>query len=96
MPSALNDLQRLRDFIRENNPEAARKAAFTVRKVAASLEKFPYIGKEVENLPSFYDIIIPFGAGSYLLRYTIQMIEQQPILYIIMLRHSIEAGFSTE
>jgi addiction module RelE/StbE family toxin len=91
LPSALNDLQELRNFL-GSNPDAAREAAFLIRRAASSLKTHPYLGKAVEDLPGFYDIIIPFRRGSYILRYKIH----HETVFIVVLRHSKEAGFSNE
>ena len=92
LPSALNDLQKLRNFLRSGNPDAAREAATLLRRTASSLASHPYLGKAVPDLPGFYDIVIPFRRGGYILRYKIH----DETVFIVVLRHSKEAGFSNE
>ena len=61
LPPALNDLQKLRNFLRSSNPEAAREAASLIIRTASTLEIHPYLGKAVADLPGFYDIVILSG-----------------------------------
>ena len=46
-PAARNDLIRLRDFIRQHNPDAARRAAEALKKAASLLFDHPGIGTRV-------------------------------------------------
>ena len=55
-----------------------------------TLESNPHIGKPVEDMPDYRDLVIPFGSAGYLLRYRIQA----DVLYIIALRHCKEAGYT--
>lgn len=92
LPSAMRDLQRLRDFLRPYNPDASQRAAVTIQKTVSALESQSYLGKTVEDLPNFYDLVIPFGARSYILRYRIN----GETIFIVALRHGREVGFSSE
>lgn len=69
---AILDLQRLRDFILPHNKETAHRAFRIIRAAVAPLETNPCIGKSVEDLPDYHDLVIPFGASGYVLRYRIQ------------------------
>lgn len=44
---ALNDLQKLRNFLRSSNPIAAREAASLIIRTASTLEIHLYLGKVV-------------------------------------------------
>lgn len=92
LPTALRDLQRLRDFLRPQNPESAQKAVSKIKKLTPALMAHPGLGITVEDLPGFYDIVIKFGVRNYLLRYRIH----GETIYIVALRHGREAGFSDE
>ena len=48
-PAARNDLIRLRDFIGEQNPDAARRAAEALKKAANLLLEHPGIGPRIED-----------------------------------------------
>jgi addiction module RelE/StbE family toxin len=92
LPTALRDLQKLREFIRPHNPDAARRAGLTIRKAVTTLQVHPGRGKEVEDLPGFYDLIIPFSSRSYVLRYRIY----GETVFIVTSRHAREVGFSED
>lgn len=92
LPTALRDLQRLRDFLRPKNPGSAQRAGARIQKVASTLEVHPGLGIEVEDLPGFYDVVTTFGARNYVLRYRIY----GEMIYIVALRHGREAGFPDE
>jgi plasmid stabilization system protein ParE len=91
LESAIYDLQRLRDFILPHNQEAAQRAFKIIRAAVAPLESNPRIGKPVEDLPDYHDLIIPFGASGYILRYRIQ----GDTIFIIAVKHGKEAGVSS-
>ena len=90
LPSAINDLQRLRLFIAEQNPAAAQRAVALIKEAVALLTANPFAGKTPEDLPDYHDIIIPFGAAGYVLRYRIQ----HETIFIVALKHAKEAGFN--
>ena len=90
--SAILDLQRLRDFIQPHNKEAAQRAVRIIRAAVAPIAANPRIGKPADDLPDYHDIIIPFGASGYVLRYRIQ----GDTIFIIGLKHCKEAGFSDQ
>lgn len=89
LPSAVQDLQRLREFIRPHNPEAAQRVAAAIRVAVTAVEANPRIGKPVEDLPHFHDLVIPFGAYGYVLRYRVH----GDAIFIMALKHGKEAGF---
>lgn len=90
--SAILDLQRFRDFIQPHNKEAAQRAVRIIRAAVAHIAANPRIGKPVDDLPDYHDIVVPFGASGYLLRYRIQ----GETIIIIALKHCKEAGFSEQ
>lgn len=90
--SAILDLQRFRDFIQPHNKEAAQRAVRIIRTAVAHIAANPLIGKPVDDLPDYHDIVVPFGASGYLLRYRIQ----DETIIIIALKHCKEAGFSEQ
>ncbi|MGH7916868.1 MAG: type II toxin-antitoxin system RelE/ParE family toxin [Candidatus Binataceae bacterium] len=72
LPEAVEDLERLRVFLRSRSPNAARRVARRILEAVKILETYPEAGKPVEDPPGFRDLFIPFGAGGYVLRYRIQ------------------------
>lgn len=89
LPEALDDLVRLREFIGGKNREAAKRAAITIKNMAKILEAYPDIVHPLEDLPDFHDLVVPFGSGSYIVRYRIE----QDTVYIVGIRHSKEERF---
>ena len=53
LDSAINDLIRLKEFLTENNHEAAKKAAEKIKKIISQLIETPSIGKPVKDLLSY-------------------------------------------
>lgn len=68
-PGALDDLIRLREFIEIHNPSAAAKAARSIIDAANSLLANPLIGRPIETLPEFRQLVIPFGKRGYVMNY---------------------------
>lgn len=67
-PAAQRDLVRLYEFIRSDNPDAAKRAIQSIRKGALSLVNFPALGKRLEGRQD-REIFIPFGKRGYVIRY---------------------------
>ncbi len=89
LDSAIDDLQRLRDFILPHNKDAAQRAFRLIKSAVAPVLSNLRIGKPVEDLPGFHDIVIPFGASGYVIRYRIE----GDSAFIIAVKHCKEAGF---
>ena len=87
--SAVNDVVRLREFIAKENPNAAKKAAEAIQDAAKRLMETPSIGKPVNDLPQYRDLLTRFGAGGYVLRYRVHT----ETIYIVHIRHYREADF---
>jgi plasmid stabilization system protein ParE len=90
LQTAIYDLQRLREFILPHNPEAAQRAFKTIKAAVAPLATNPRFGKPVEDLSGYHDLIIPFGASGYVLRYHLQ----GDTIFVIAVKHGKEAGFA--
>jgi plasmid stabilization system protein ParE len=88
LPGAILDLQRLREFLRPLNIEAGNKAV-TAIKAAVKLLTPHHYGKPAEGLPDYYDVVIPFGASGYVLRYRVE----GDMIFIVALKHTKEVGF---
>ena len=89
LPDAARDVQRLREFIQQNNPEAARHAATRIREALQILINNPVAGSPVEEVWPFRDLVVSFGSGNYILRYR----EDATRVVIVRVRHSREDGF---
>lgn len=90
-PAAIRDLQRLRDFLRPKNPDAARRAGEAIRQGVRILGVQPRLGRMVDDLPEqFREWLIDFGDSGYVARYHID----GDAVTILAIRHQKEAGFS--
>jgi len=67
---AIEDLVRLREFIKHKNPEAVRRIAGELLARMQQLCLFPTMGKSVQLAPT-PDIIRDFVFGDYVVRYAI-------------------------
>jgi plasmid stabilization system protein ParE len=90
-PAALRDLERLREFLRPKNAEAAKRAAAAIVKAVQVLGSQPHIGRTVEELPeAFREWLIEYGDSGYVARYRHDGGEHVTVLSI---RHQKEAGY---
>lgn len=89
LPEAVSDVKRLKDFIEKKNPHAAQRAASRIKQATQILKENPEVGKPVEDLILFRELLIPFGNGNYILRYR----EESNRVVVVRVRHSKEEGF---
>jgi plasmid stabilization system protein ParE len=85
-PNAGRNLVRLRQFIAEHNKEAAARAARLILDAANNLKTHPLLGRPVEEMPEYHDLVIPFGSAGYIMRYRID----GEIIFIVGIRHGKE------
>ena len=71
LPAALDDIRRLYDFLLDKAPAAAGRAARAIRAGADRLVDSPEIGRPLADRTDRRELVIPFGAGAYVLRYRI-------------------------
>ena len=89
-PGAIRDLQRLRDFLRPKNPDAAKRAAEAIIKALKVLGYQPQIGRPIEDMPDEYrEWVISFGDSGYVARYRFDGKE----VTILAVRHQKEVGY---
>ncbi len=67
-PDSRDDVIRLRQFIEPHNPEAARRAAESIKKAATLLLTYPGVGKRLEGRQD-RELFGPFGKRGYIMRY---------------------------
>jgi plasmid stabilization system protein ParE len=87
LPEAVEDLKRLRDFLTDKNPDAAKRAAQTILNGAKTLAEFPEIGRPMNDGTERRELFEAFGSGGYVLRY----ILDDKTVVIIRVWHSKEA-----
>jgi plasmid stabilization system protein ParE len=90
---AWNDFIRLRAFIEEKNPRAARRAAERITTAIDQLAAFPLLGRPCqEHLPAdFRELLIGFGNDGYVALYRVDAAADTVTL--VAIRHQREAGF---
>jgi toxin ParE1/3/4 len=68
---ARSDIERVREFLGVNNPQAAKRALQTIFAALQQLEAFPSLGRATED-QAIRQLVIPFGARGYVARYTVR------------------------
>lgn len=88
-PAALRDLHRLREFLRQKNPIAAKRAGETIMKAVQVIGIQPQIGRLVDDMPDEYrEWLIDFGDSGYVARYRFD----GEFVIILAVRHQKELG----
>ena len=90
LPGSIRDVDRLRNFIKSENPRAAQRAAKRIVEGVNILQENPEAGVPVENLIDYRDLMLTFGAGEYIIRYRRETVNR---VVIVRVRHSKEEGF---
>lgn len=90
--AAIADVARLHAFLKHKDPDAARRAAGTIRQGVRILTNNPRAGRPIEDLPPDYrEWLMRFGSGAYIALY--RLIGDDVV--ILAVRHSREAGFAS-
>lgn len=89
-PSALQDLRRLREFLRTKNPVAASRAGKAIVKTIEALADQPQIGRPVDGMePEYREWPIDFGDSGYLALYR----YDGNIVTVVAVRHQKEVDY---
>jgi toxin ParE1/3/4 len=80
--SAVQDLVRLREFIAQNNPQAAERVSLRLRQAIGKLVLYPDIGRPVPELENVRDLI----AGNYVVRY----LSESDTIFVLRVWHGKE------
>lgn len=89
-PTAIRDLERLREFLRTKNPQAAQRAGEAILQGVRILGSQPHLGRPVADLPEeFREWLIDFGESGYVARYRLD----GEAVVILAVRHQRESGF---
>ena len=73
LPEAVEDIDRLYDFLIEKNPVSAQKAMLAIDEGIRLLSDNPAIGVPMDDRPHYHQLFIPFGKSAYVLRYRIHI-----------------------
>ena len=68
-PDAAEDVERLRTFLDQNNPNAARRALASIWTAVDRLQEFPDLGMPTED-DEIRQIVVWFGASGYIVSYS--------------------------
>lgn len=89
-PSAIRDLERLREFLQSKNPVSAKRAGEVIVDAVKILGQHPQLGRLIEDMPDeFREWVIDFGDSGYLARYRIEL----DVVTILAIRHQKEVGW---
>jgi plasmid stabilization system protein ParE len=88
--TALADIERLRDFLRSKDADAAREAGKAIIQAVQSLRKLPERGRNAEWLGENYrELVIKFGGTGYIAIYRVD----DPQIFVLAVCHQKEAGY---
>jgi len=68
-PDAVEDVERLRNFLDRENPDAARRALEVIWTAIDRLQEFPDLGAATGDA-DIRQIVVRFGASGYIVRYS--------------------------
>ena len=88
-PRAIGDLERLFDFIAEEDPARARRQVLSVRRALELLADHPLLGREAEE--GRRELILSRGRYGYVAKY--RWVPAEDVILILAIRHQREAGF---
>ena len=72
LPETREDIRRLFEFLVHKDPVAAERAMALIGKGADNLLDMPEIGWPMGDNSERRELYLPFGAGSYVLRYRLE------------------------
>ena len=88
--SALHDLKRLREFLRQKNQIAAKRATMAITKAIKRLALHPQMGKPIPDMePAYRELLIDFGDSGYVAFYRLE----KDAVILLTLRHQKESGY---
>ena len=88
---AAEGLERCRLFLVEKTPPAVRRAGQAIERQFTLLEINPDIGRPLDDLPEFRELVVAFGESGYVALYRHDL--DTNTVYILAFRHQKEAGY---
>jgi len=88
---ATRDLKKIREYLLQFNAEAAQNSAAAIIEATSLLMKHPQLGKPLEDIPEYRELVRPFGAGAYTIRYRLDFDR----IIIVGIKHSKEKSLYT-
>ena len=86
---ALADLERLIDFLIDNDPGAAAETLELIEEAVNLLIRHPLIGRPVEH--EMRELVISHGSTGYVALYSLE--DDHDAVLILAIRHQREAGY---
>lgn len=72
LPEPKADIQRLYDLLVDVNPSAAAATIRAIQRGATRLLEHPQMGHRMDDETERLELILPFAAGAYVLRYRLE------------------------
>lgn len=89
---ALTDLERLSDFLVEQDSIAALATLDLIEEALAILHRHPYIGRQLDD--DLYELVISRGRTGYVALYSFE--EVHDAVLVLAIRHQREAGYGAD
>lgn len=89
---AFADLERLFDFIAEEDPVRARKQVVSVQRALELLADHPLLGREAEE--GRRELVLSRGRFGYIAKY--RWLPVDDVVLILAVKHQREAGYSED
>jgi len=89
LPEAVEDIDRLYNFLSPKNPIAAQKAMLAIDEGLEMLRENPFIGLQMQDNPDYQELFVPFGKSAYVLRYRIHQATDE--LVVVRVWHGRES-----
>jgi plasmid stabilization system protein ParE len=86
-PDAVVDVERVRGFLEERNPDAAQRALATIWHALEKIQTFPDLSVPTADA-EIRQIIVRFGRSAYIARYTV--VPQSGDILVTRLWHGRE------
>jgi plasmid stabilization system protein ParE len=86
---ALDDLERIFDFLTEHDPAVASRAGDAIVDATSVLQQHPMIGRAVQG--NLRELVISQGATGYVALY--RFVQTANRIDVLAIRHQREAGF---
>ncbi len=88
LPEAVDDIDRLFEFLVDKNPIAAQKAMLAIDEGITLLLENPFLGIPMEHNIEYRQLFVPFGKSAYILRYRIDKTNRS--LVVVRVWHGRE------
>ena len=69
-PDAVIDVERVRSFLSQRSPDAAKRALATIWRALEQVQIFPKLGMQTADA-DIRQIVVHFGSSGYIVRYTV-------------------------